>query len=392
MAEKLPPKVAVVGRNVSAALWVKTLRSLHPTAEISWHRNQVERNQPEIPAWLFLGEDTKNQLSDGVPTIRVGEPYVFLNSSRRIPLSVFLKQGDPRNPQAIAPAIREKWAAISLFNDLSPSLWKNAGRPDPDWIRRHPSSFKNFETKSLWLAPRDSVLRGWEAEFQNTQIEFMPPDCGVFGIEANFFAEGHKLLHNAPFGYSTADRILWTSGLQTFKDNDEKKTTWRRLKTPRHRPSAQWVTRTAWIPEARVTGLPTVSFWLDPKSGAEFLESGIWRSGTLKRVICLPPQLTDNAHGSSWLQIEELISNAEPQTQSPSVDAFLEALCPGLFLSPRNYSEWRYDEGSLFREPEARTERLGRGIDFWHPSSLGNTIPAATRWQSKHLPLKKKGL
>lgn len=387
MAEKPPPRVAIIGRNVSAALWTKTLRELHPTAEIAWYRHPSERDQPDTPAWILVNQDTRSTLPEQVPVVPVTRPWIFLEKSRRIPLQDFLNgQGAASR---VHSSVRRKWAAIGLFNDLSPSLWKSPQQPDPDWTQKDPLSLSQRLSQNLFLVPRNAALAAWEDEIRARNVTLPPADCGVFGIEANFFADAHQLLHNAPFGVSSADRILWTSALQPFRGSAEKKG-WKKVRSPKTRLAAQWVCRTTQVPDSRVAGLPIFSLWLDPSQSENFLKTGIWTSGSLKRVLCLPSELTGQAGGSAWLQIEELISLHQPSTVSHSVDGFLSNLCPALFQAPRRYSEWRFDESSLFADPRPQHEVLGRGIEFWHPSSLGDAIPAATRWQARHLPLKKK--
>lgn len=386
-------RAAVVGRNVSAALWLKAACHLAPSnLAFSWHPTEDEgEGRSEPPNWLLVPDFVREELKDTVPTLAVEEMTVFLGRSRRIPVSEFLARRAPGTPGAgIHPAVRRKFLASALWSDLSPSPWRRSGpfwEPDFGWTEEVPLSFRERSKEKMWLLPRARALAVLSGYLTERGVSLGRADQLVLGVEAGSRSEPHQLVHNAPFASTPVDRVLWAASHRAIRQENARR--WRRLRSPL-RPYGRWMSYGKWVPSSFVAALPPVSLWIDPSAAEDFFATGLLRSRSLKRVFCIDGRSCAHAEEESWLQIDELAFTSEGQDRVPSTrqEAFLFECCPRLDGHAAPFIRAALEENAVYRDPHPIQQRLSTGIEFWSRSSLGSPAQAARDWYGRNVPKK----
>ncbi|MBS1984200.1 MAG: hypothetical protein JST16_08510 [Bdellovibrionales bacterium] len=392
MAEKPPLKVAVVGHNLSSALWLRALRAMNLDLELSWHQTDDDRENPAADVWVIVPNSVREPLRGLVPAIRVDTPYIFLPKSRRIPAMQVLSL--PQSTFPVHEAVRKKLLALTLWSDLTPLLWKQRGahwEPNTNWMDETPRSLRDPSSGPFWLINRAQALGAIATELEQGGVQIFHGDSGVLGVSSGSRSEGHRLVHNAPYGVTNADHIVWTSVQKEIKDEESRG--WRKIKARHQAPIGAWMSRGAWVDSSAVTGLPAMSTWVDSQKTGSFYSSGILTSGELKRVLCIDGEALPNSpSGKSFLQIDEFVFENAPLDQKNILrdDSFLNELCPQLGRVKKDYSHSACEHNCIFESPLAIEERLAPGVEFWFRSSMGDPHAAVQSWLKRNIPARQR--
>jgi hypothetical protein len=394
-----PYRVAVIGRNLPAALWLLAARRLAPEVTFSWIRTEQERAHREVGDnfWSLIPESLYKEFREHVPAVRAPEPDVFLQRARRLRLSEFRAHGDARGTVAVPPPVREKLAAISLWSDLSPPLWGAAGlrarEPDVQWIARPPTSLAERGEENFYLVPHRSTLEHLARILAEQGVQVADDDLGAVGVEAGRRQDPHRIIHNAPRGLSEAQAILWTSVQGPLKAEGSqvaRTTGWHASATPRGR----WVSRGAWVPAEAITALSPFSLWLARGARERFFETGRLESRALRRVFCLESPVAAGAAGQAWLQIDELELDFPWHPLAPASEEellrvdppeFLFEACPALARLETHFRATVLDENHLFEDARPLTDRVANNIESWFNGTLGSPASYFENWKQRHL-------
>lgn len=374
MAQKTALEIAVVGRNVSGALVARALCERLPSCPVTWYPTASESQAPVLPSlWIPTTSEFRAELGEACPAVRA-RPWIFLNGARRVSAKDFVA-GHSDLAAIVHPAVRRKLVALAFFGDASPGLWSSRGEPDAGWVDKAPESFARGEIpEDMWLLRRDDVLAYLESSLREAGAQVAPLGCGVFGLEPRA-TEGHRLVHNAPFGTNRHDRVIWVQPTEEIKEEGARRPG---LKAPRSVPRVQWEIYVTELPARAVVGLPPLSAWLLPEFSEEFLETGHLPSGALNLVLCR----IDSETSRAWLQVHRLVWPGSPprETFSP---AFLHRLCPRLVEAPPLFEERTLAEPMLGGFVTSRWESLGHGVEACAPSVFGGHGDDVGRWISR---------
>ena len=371
MANPAPLRIAVIGRNVSAALCAAEL-SRYPQLRVSWYQTQKDRLLGDSSQWLMLPpsyvpQDFRTQLGEAFYKVR--DPFLFYDHTRRVPLSLFLRGKIWPN---LHIAVRRRLIALGLWSDSTPRFWNKKVKPEdrePNllWPFSEPISLKVLRSPEVILVQREKFLSLLERRLQAGGVELRLGSLSVLGVQIGYRSE-HKLLHNSPYGFSGTDSLLWTSVASSLKEEASEKKFQLNHKTPK--AAGRWRSAGAWIDSSSVTGLPPFSLWLDHGLTQDFLSTGFPFSGFLKRVIAVH---SSDMPGKTWLQIKELEMKDLPLAEeSERPDRFLWELCPLLKNAIPDYETTFSEEHYFYDEPTPVRHDFGKNIHQWIRGSLGD--------------------
>jgi|GEM_PF-2145184 len=379
---RTPLRVAVVGRNVSAGLWVRALMAAGGY-QVLWLQTEPDPGQRDSEASLLRTGRTPS-----VPTEQdVPELMIFHRGDRREPLADFLSgTGIWSETRALPECVRRQILACALFSDITPRLWKQGpggtSVPDPDWIRKVPLSFAQplapeGEALPVRRASRQAALEALEREAREAGVQLSALDQTVLGLRVGGRGQKHQITFNAPFGYEEVDAVLWASTLARPKEEATQTHVLRGQ--PWAESAGRWLGFETFVEASRLVGLPETSLWIV----GEAPSAGLLGSGQIARVFRAP----GGGLGKVRLQIDRFVLKDEPWTSPVRPDDFLWALLPALGQAPLSYRRLSFDEYEFFRDPKPRLAELAPRVAFWSPGSLGREDEALANWLRPSPPL-----
>lgn len=373
MASPSSLRIAVVGRNVSAALWVQALQAAGGF-EVLWLQTEHDRATRDEEAWLLR---TGSSLPLPGET-NGGELFVFHRGDRREPMSAFSK-GQVLWPdlRALPDCVRRQILARGLASDLTPELWKKGpgGQrvPDPDWVSRHPLSMPvGAGVPELRRVSRRFALESLERQAREAGATLASPDQAVLSLRIEGGGAKHQITFNAPFGYEEVDAVLWTSVLDRPKEEASKN---HRLRLhPWTDTVGRWSVFESVVDASLVAGLPESSLWIV----GEVPTTGLLRGGQLARVQ--RGRAMGRSQGQVRLQVERLVLKGDTWAPPSRPDDFLWSLLPALGKAPLSFKRIICDEFEFFEDPRSRLVELSPRVAFWSPGALGREDEALVSW------------
>jgi hypothetical protein len=370
-------RVAVIGRNVSAALWVRSLLAAG-VYEVLWLQTEADRGARDSdPTLLRFGRSLP---LPGEETAQ--DFFVFHRGDRRDPLTDFVAGGSLWGEIRDLPAcVTRQLLARGIGSDLTPRLWRSgpAGTrvPDPDWIHRLPLSLEGTAAGAPVprRVSRKSALEAFEAEAKAKGAFLCAPDQTVLGLRVGGRGSRHQITFNAPFSYEEVDALLWASAVDRPKEEASADALLRTR--PWNDTAGRWVVGEAVVDSGLLAGLPESSLWIL----GELPSTGQLLNGQLARV-----HRRKEKSGRSKLQVERLVLRDEPWAAPARPDEFLWSLLPALGRASLSFQPVVCDEFVFFADPKPRLVELASRIAFWSPGSLGREDEALNSWLKQPKP------
>ncbi len=375
MKDKAEEKIAVIGRNLSAALALEALLKAGYT-KCFWFQSEDEANRKDYPQWSFRPSSPETTLAFDHQSLSTKEAVLYFGGRHRLNITELVNSATYAD---LHPALRKRILAVLLWNDLSPPLWNGSGQPDDQWTSHDPISQQGTgQSYRPLLLPCHLVLKELETELQDKGVIIGAADQSVLGVKLS--SNESALIHNAPYGFTSVDKVIWASFSNTLRFDEGKKTG---QKSFAFKPIASWKNYASWVHRRAVTSLPTLSFWIDPKRFLEFKETGIFGSGLFKKVLVI----RDGDAPLAWLQIEDLeIADESSYQRSERIDSFLWNICPYLESESLSFSNFQLFESHFFEKPLNRWQEPANNLYLWHPGTLGSP----TELIQKYFPTKVK--
>jgi hypothetical protein len=357
MENQAPPKIAVVGRNVSAALCLLRAAPLMGS-RLTWFQGPKDLALDKDETWVLLrSSDLEGVELAATSQSPVPRFEVFWDGHRHAPLEV----GSP----AMAPAVLAKIRALALWSDISPSPWTKDDEPDPTWTQRRPLSEKASGPFSL--VRRGDFLAACARMLKDQGVHCPPEERRVLGIQRGRKNQGgHSLIQNAPFGSAEADHILWTSPLARLHEETPKGEILHETPLRLH---GRWRSWGCWVPYQAAAALPRASIWTPGLEGRRFVETGLLESGCLARVFAID----EVPEGRIWLQIE-IYEEASRRLEHADLrpDHFLWTFCPHLQRLKLEGQPLRAEELCVLEAPGPLFTSYAQGMHFWTSGGWGD--------------------
>lgn len=373
--QKTKLRVAVVGRNIRAALTCWEL-SEHPQIDLTWLPTPSDLDQRDFPEWFIYPQGKTDEVENsGTLGFELRDLKIFFNPHRAIEISQIPLSLDSSPVHNIHPAVWRKIVSLGLWNDPSPGVWKKTpggGKiPNPDWIGENSLSLSQFpQFKMRLLEGRATLNLLRDVLSENGKISFGKPGQSVQGIQFSKNNDGHRLVYNAPFGIEEFDRVTWMSLVGQIPNDEglalEKLSTQSRL--------GFWKTGGTWVSSNEVSSLPPFSIWIQPSPSSDFLSTGLFANGIIKRVFAIPSNLQGGDPDRVWLQVQEFkleesldslqIKKASTSEEKFSLE-FLFEYCPYLKHS-KGLKDWvelpLRDDNIILSDPKFSMQELKRGF------------------------------
>jgi hypothetical protein len=357
MDNQAPAKIAVVGRNVSAAL---CLMRAAPALQsrLTWYQGPKDVSAELDDTWVLIRAPALEGLvlPDHAHVPLPGFE-VFWDGHRHAPLEV----GEPGLPPAVLARLR----ALALWSDLTPTPWTHKGEPDPNWTQRRPVS-EVAAKGPFTLVRRGAFLAEVARQLKELGVECPGDDRRVLGFQRGRKNQGHQVIQNAPFGSAEADRILWTSPLTRLHEETPKGEI---LHEAPLRLLGRWRSWGAWVPYGAAACLPRASIWTPGAAGRRFKETGLIESGCLARVFAVD----EGPEGRIWLQVE-IYEEANQRYDNADLrpDHFLWDFCPYLKRATLTGQQLRAEELCVLESPGPVFSTYGHGVHFWSGGGWGD--------------------
>jgi hypothetical protein len=374
MAELASKKIAVVGCNVSGLLSLHALKEKWPQFELKWFLASKDILSTHTPNWLCLPEQELKSLHIDIQkenTLDLEWQIHFVDYQHEA-LATFIDHPLRSSAQQIPLALRKKIESLALWNDLTPRPWEPNKGINNSWTQQAPASQKERVSSRFFLVARDSLLTQSTPVTLDTRIR-------VMGLDAGDTRHSTKLIYNAPFGSESFDAMLWTSHTSRPRLENSQDLSLSPLKKS---PVGRWRTWVGRVPYKAVSFLKPATVWLDSgAAGHAFLDTGLFRTQTLRRLLCahshqcpesFAPKLSPN---EALLQIEVLEFMSEPigNDKDYRPDQFLWKHCPALKqLDASLWTESTPDENWIYADPFPVLHHYGRGLDFWSGGAFSN--------------------
>lgn len=340
-------KVAVVGRNVRAALTCWELSEI-PNLEITWLPSELDSDQRELPEWfIYPQSDAEKKEESGSLGFELTDLRIFFEGEKSVRLTEVPLKPESKLFRGIHLGVWQKIISLGLWNDPTPWVWESHGSrgkaPNPDWVLQNSLSLKRNPKFQVRLLEGRATLSFLKDILSKTErIHFGQAGQSVHGVQYAKNFEKHRLIYNAPFGVEEFDRVVWMSLISEPKSDSIGQTpAGPETLTKPHRLGS-WRSQGVWVPASEVTTLPLFSLWIDPKVSGDFLMTGLFSSGVIKRVFAIPSELQGGEPGKVWLQVQDFrieknldsLQTAKEVPSDPSLFfEFLFEMCPYLKLS-----------------------------------------------------------
>lgn len=375
MQKNTPLRIAVIGRNVSAALCALDL-CRRPQARVTWLQTAFDRVAAKSPYWVILPWPRLQKV--GVAEAkRFDHPPFFFKGAYRIPLTDSSVPAVVPGRGELPAGLRQKLVALALRDDHSPPLWNmsSSGRftPNPDWLQAPPLAWEQeagiAEPWIVGAAPASALFEVLEARVSGAGADILHENRVAIGVQVPR-GRGQRVVLNAPYGFVESDALVWVSAGAPLTEEADR--SHRRLRPLRERPLGVWQNYCARVPKGLVSGLPPFSIWVDERAAPDFLATALPTEGCLKRVL-----VVDDGK-DVMLQIQSLsFLGADVVSVVPDrPDEFLWDFCPYLREAEVRFESFHTEHDIFFEDPLPRQHTYGRDVYFWNAGSYGEAAEA----------------